>query len=91
MATVTRPTKGARSTAASDPRLLPPDTLVPIPPRDSFNTGLSSAREATMLEIFGAPGRKTFDCSPATGSALDEFAASAYLGVSVVNGHFAAP
>jgi hypothetical protein len=40
---------------------------VPIPPKDAMNTGLSSAREPTMLTKFGRPGALTKKCSPATG------------------------
>ena len=41
---------------------------VPIPPASTFNANLSSADEATMLRLLGVPGRKTQDCSPATGA-----------------------
>jgi hypothetical protein len=40
---------------------------VPIPPKDAMNTGLSSARESTMLTKFGKPGALTKKCSPPTG------------------------
>ena len=36
---------------------------VAIPPRDTFNNGLSAANESTMLQKFGVPGHKTADCS----------------------------
>lgn len=36
---------------------------VPIPPKESMNTGLSSAKESTMLKKFGTPGHLTKDCS----------------------------
>jgi hypothetical protein len=36
---------------------------VPIPPKDTMNTGLSPARQATMLTKFGKPGQLTKDCS----------------------------
>ena len=36
---------------------------VPIPPKDSMNTGLSPAKEATMLAKFGRPGQLTQNCS----------------------------
>jgi D-alanyl-D-alanine carboxypeptidase len=45
-----------------------PEALVDIPPRNTFNQNLTSASEATMLQIFGVPGAKTKDCSPATGA-----------------------
>jgi D-alanyl-D-alanine carboxypeptidase len=45
-----------------------PEALVDIPPRNTFNKNLSSAAEATMLQLFGVPGQKTKDCSPATGA-----------------------
>src|SRR5258707_9167022 len=44
-----------------------PEALVDIPPRNTFNQNLTSTSEATMLQIFGVPGTKTQDCSPATG------------------------
>src|SRR5712692_1189096 len=31
---------------------------VPIPPKEDMNRNLSSAREQTMLEVFGRPGRR---------------------------------
>jgi hypothetical protein len=40
---------------------------VPIPPKDAMNTGLSSARESTMLTKLGKPGSLTKTCSTATG------------------------
>jgi len=36
---------------------------VPIPPQAAMNHSLSAAREQTMLEVFGRPGRLTRDCS----------------------------
>ena len=45
-----------------------PEAIVDIPPRNTFNKDLSSASEATMLQLFGVPGAKTQDCSPATGT-----------------------
>jgi hypothetical protein len=45
-----------------------PDTVIPIPPTNTFNQGLHSATEAIMLQIFGVPGAKTKNCSPVTGS-----------------------
>ncbi len=45
-----------------------PDAIVDIPPSNTFNKHLSSASEATMLRLFGIPGEKTDDCSPATGA-----------------------
>jgi hypothetical protein len=40
---------------------------VPIPPKDQMNTGLSSARESTMLAKFGKPGLLARDCTNPTG------------------------
>ncbi|SEE00411.1 D-alanyl-D-alanine carboxypeptidase [Rhizobiales bacterium GAS188] len=45
-----------------------PGDVVGIPPTNTFNQGLSSASEATMLNLFGVPGVKTDTCSPATGA-----------------------
>jgi hypothetical protein len=39
------------------------DDRVPIPPKDTMNTGLSSAKESTMLKKFGKPGQLTKNCS----------------------------
>ena len=36
---------------------------VPIPPKDTMNTGLSPAKESTMLKKLGKPGQLTKDCS----------------------------
>jgi hypothetical protein len=52
--------------AAASPR---PEDVIPIPPTNTFNVGLSSASESTMLRLLGVPGEKTRDCSPA-GDAL---------------------
>lgn len=70
--------KGAAKTAVARPAVAralvsdlgttPPDTVIPIPPTNTFNQGLHSASEAVMLKIFGVPGAKTKNCSPVTGS-----------------------
>lgn len=36
---------------------------VPIPPKDTMNTGLSPSKESTMLTKLGKPGRLTKNCS----------------------------
>lgn len=36
---------------------------VPIPPKDVMNTGLTPAKESTMLAKFGKPGKLTKNCS----------------------------
>ncbi len=41
--------------------------LVPIPPKEVMNPGLSSATEATMLKALGTPGERTKECSEPTG------------------------
>src|SRR5712671_6275022 len=41
--------------------------VVPVPPANTFNVGLHSASEATMLSLLGVPGNKTRDCSSPTG------------------------
>jgi hypothetical protein len=46
----------------------PPETVIPIPPTNTFNQNLHSATEATMIQVFGVPGQKTDNCSPATGA-----------------------
>jgi D-alanyl-D-alanine carboxypeptidase len=45
-----------------------PEALVDIPPKNTFNKNLTAASEATMLQLFGVPGAKTDNCSPATGA-----------------------
>jgi D-alanyl-D-alanine carboxypeptidase-like protein len=40
---------------------------IPIPPANTFNVGLHSASEATMLSLLGVPGNKTRNCSSPTG------------------------
>jgi len=57
------PTKAVALTTAP----LSPDDIIDIPSKNTFNKDLSSASEATMLEFFGTPGKKTDYCSPATG------------------------
>lgn len=39
------------------------EDLIPIPPKNIMNVGLSSARESTMLKVLGSPGQLTSDCS----------------------------
>lgn len=52
---------------------------VPIPAQGTMNTGLSPARESTMLKKFGRPGLLTKDCSNPTG----EFIKRLKFGVDV--------
>jgi len=40
---------------------------VPIPPKDTMNTGLTSATQTVMLKKFGTPGPLTPDCVDPTG------------------------
>ena len=44
--------------------------LVPCPSYDSINTGLSAAKQSTMLKVFGRPGRLTKNCSRVTNENL---------------------
>jgi hypothetical protein len=44
--------------------------LVPVPPPDQINVGLTSATPSFMLGVFGIPGNLTEDCSPITNSRL---------------------
>jgi D-alanyl-D-alanine carboxypeptidase len=64
------PRAAAPSIIVATPTQTNPETLVAIPPRNTFNQNLTSASEATMLQVFGIPGTKTQDCSPATGTFL---------------------
>jgi hypothetical protein len=63
-----------------------PEALVDIPPRNTFNKNLSSASEATMLQLFGVPGQKTKDCSPATGAFKQRVASRVDVGPFKVSG-----
>jgi hypothetical protein len=63
-AVATQRSLSARMFAGASPPLT---DRIPIPPTSTFNINLSSADEATMLGLLGVPGRKTEDCSPATG------------------------
>lgn len=53
-------------TAAELARVSGAADVLPIPPRDTFNIGLSPASESTMLHVLGVPGRLTRDCSDPT-------------------------
>lgn len=44
-----------------------PGDVIPIPPTSTFNQGLSSADERTMLRLLDVPGAKSRDCTPVTG------------------------
>jgi len=57
-----------RTGLAAAPASSGPGAIVDIPPTNTFNKNLSSASEATMLQLFGVPGAKTDDCSPASGA-----------------------
>jgi hypothetical protein len=66
--TASRRSAAPRTRAGTTASSSGPDAIVDIPPAGTFNQDLSSASEATMLRLFGVPGRKTQDCSPATGA-----------------------
>jgi hypothetical protein len=72
--------------AAVAPTQTSPETLVAIPPANTFNQNLSSASEATMLQIFGVPGAKTQDCSPATGAFKQRIVSLVNVGPFKVSG-----
>jgi hypothetical protein len=63
-----------------------PDTLVNIPPTNTFNQGLNSASEQTMLNVFGIPGLKTDNCSPAAGAFKARIVSRVNVGPFVVSG-----
>ena len=63
-----------------------PDTLVAIPPANTFNQGLQSASEQTMLNAFGVPGQKTRDCSPVTGAFKSRIVSGVNVGPFNVSG-----
>lgn len=77
----TRPVLSAAAALSSGP-----EAIVDIPPRDTFNHGLHSASEATMLAIFGVPGAKTRDCSPATGAFKQRIVSRVDVGPFKVSG-----
>jgi hypothetical protein len=60
--------------------------LVPIPPKENMNIGLSSAREDTMLKKFGKPGQLTKKCSNATGKIKKRLVFGVDVGPFKVNG-----
>jgi hypothetical protein len=72
--------------AAVAPTQTSPETLVDIPPTNTFNQNLTSASEATMLGIFGVPGAKTQDCSPATGAFKQRIVSLVNVGPFKVSG-----
>jgi hypothetical protein len=85
--------KAAAPTAAAAPAVVAaaptqtsPETLVDIPPANTFNQNLSSASEATMLQIFGVPGAKTQNCSPATGAFKQRIVSLVNVGPFKVSG-----
>lgn len=43
------------------------EEVVPIPPKDNMNVGLSAASESTMLSVLGIPGKLSDDCSAPSG------------------------
>ena len=59
---------------------------VPLPPASQMNVGLSAASHATMMRIFGAPGRLTRDCSPVTNPTLKKETITANVGPFRVTG-----
>jgi hypothetical protein len=65
--TASRKKAAAKKTLAAVAGPTGPANIVDIPPKNTFNKNLSSATEATMLQLLGVPGEKTDDCSPATG------------------------
>lgn len=76
----------APAIVAAAPTQTSPETLVDIPPANTFNQNLSSASEATMLQIFGVPGAKTQNCSPATGAIKQRIVSLVNVGPFKVSG-----
>ena len=60
--------------------------IVPIPPTETFNHGLHSASESTMIKLLGIPGRKTDKCSDPTGDFARHVVHSVDVGPFRVNG-----
>ena len=63
-----------------------PGDVIPIPPTSSFNQGLSSADESTMLRAFGTPGARTNQCGPVTGQIRNRIESRVDVGPFVVSG-----
>lgn len=59
---------------------------VTLPPASEMNDGLSAASHATMMGIFGAPGKLTKQCSPITNSRLKRETVTADVGPFRVTG-----
>jgi len=59
---------------------------VPIPPKDQVNINLSSAREPTMMNKFGNPGKLTKECSNPTGTFLNRIKYGVDVGPFKVEG-----
>src|SRR5262249_60288996 len=73
--------RSGRSAAVSQLR-----DRVPIPPKDTINTHLSSASESVMLKKFGKPGALTADCSSPTGRVLRRLKSGLDVGPFKVSG-----
>ena len=78
--------KTSLTASSPKPEDTKPEEVVAIPPRDTFNKNLSSASEQTMLQIFGAPGEKTQDCSPVTGNVKKRIVTRVDVGPFKVSG-----
>jgi hypothetical protein len=63
-----------------------PSDVIPIPSSSSFNQGLTSADEQTMLRIFKTPGARTDQCSPVTGLIRNRIESRINVGPFVVSG-----
>jgi hypothetical protein len=64
---------------------------IPEPTPDSINTGLTNLRQATVMELFGAPSdRKAEDCGPVTNPRLKAKIVTQSVGPFRVTGHKAA-
>ncbi|MES5482103.1 M15 family metallopeptidase [Bradyrhizobium sp. INPA03-11B] len=57
-----------------------------IPPPNSFNEDLTSASEATMLDLFGEPGAKSRECGPVTGRFKNRIVSGVNVGPFKVSG-----
>ncbi len=60
--------------------------LVPLPANSSINVGLGSAREDTMLRIFGNPGALGSECSPPSEAISPHLVAGVNVGPLRVSG-----
>lgn len=86
---IPRPVQSAQALIAAvpgQPILSNLSDTVAIPPQNTFNVGLSAAKESTMLAKLGAPGQKTADCSAPSAAFAAKLVQNFNVGPFRVNG-----